>query len=146
MAKYETEGYCPNNDVYHFSYSEECENLLRRNLAGLWSIIGSSVVCIAESKDQSVNTDAVYKMFTTDPVAEVLMTEIIKYNANADKIAVRQIHGGACNTQYFSDIQKTLAETKNPKLVLRSGSEFAVIISEADYGIDVHFWYLPCCW
>jgi hypothetical protein len=138
MAKYENEGYCP------------CQNVDLsgdNRLAGLWSLICSSVVY---EKEDAVNcapdTATCDKIFSTDSIAYDVLSAIVKKNVNADKILVHQLHNSSCTRQCTSDIQKTLAEVTNPQLIAHTGSNFIVIIADASYGIDVWVWDLASCW
>ena len=138
MAKYENEGYCPCQWV-------DLSGDYR--LAGLWSLIGTSIVYEKEdAKKCSPDTNTCDKIFSTDPIAYDVLSAIVKKNVNADKILVHQLHNGACNMQCTSDIQKTLAEVTNPQLIAHAGSNFIVIIADASYGIDVWVWDLASCW
>lgn len=137
MAKFENEGYCPCQWVDLTSDAR---------LLGLWSLIGASVVYeTQDSKKCEPDTEACNKAFSTDPIAYDVLSAIVKKNANADKILVHQLHNGACNTQSTTDIQKVLTESTNPQLVLHAGSNFAVIVADADHGIDVWIWDLGSC-
>ena len=136
MAKYENEGYCPSQWV---DLSKD------KRLYGLWSLIGASVVY--ESKaDISPDTSTCDQIFSTDPISYDVLAKIVRKNVNADKILVHQIYNGASNMQCTSDIQKILSEATNPQLILHAGSNFAVIIADAAYGIDVWVWDLKSCW
>ena len=138
MAKYENEGYCPCQWVDLSSDNR---------LAGLWSLIGSSVVYEKEDAVKCTpDTATCDKIFSTDSIAYDVLSAIVKKNVNADKILVHQLHNGACNMQRTSDIQKTLAEVTNPQLIAHAGSNFIVIIADASYGIDVWVWDLTSCW
>lgn len=138
MAKFESEGYCPCQWV---NLTEDAR------LVGLWSLIGPSVVYEKEDAVKCTpNTEKCDQIFSTDPIAYDVLSAIVKKNANADKILVHQLHNGACNTQRVSDIQKILAEVKNPQLIAHAGSDFVVIIADASHGIDVWVWDLTCCW
>lgn len=137
MAKYENEGYCPQQWVDLTSDAR---------LIGLWSLIGGSVVYESQdSKKCEPDTTSCNKVFSSDPIAYDVLSAIVTHNVKAEKILVHQLHNGACNTQSISDIQKILAEATNPQLVLHAGSNFAVIVADADHGIDVWIWDLTSC-
>ncbi len=141
MAKYENEGYCPNNSVGHL-IDESNDS----RLGGLWSIIGSSVVYEKEDAVKCTpDYDTCNQAFGSDPIAYDLLSAIIRKNAKADKILVRQLHNGGCNVQSITDIQKVLGETTNPQLIVCASSNFAVIIADAEYGLDVWIWALTSC-
>lgn len=133
MAKYENEGYCPNQWV---------DLTGDTRLEGLWSLIGPSVVY---ENAKSLDTNACDKIFSTDPIAYDVLSAIIRKNANAAKILVHQLYNGSSNTQCTSDIQKTLSEVTNPQLIAYPGSNFIVIIADASHGIDVWVWDLARC-
>ena len=133
MAKYENEGYCP---CQWIKFSDE-------TLRGLWRMIGSSVVYARESNP---DTEKVDQIFSEDPIARRVLEGIVHKNVNADKILVHQPHTIAANMQAYSDIQKKLMEVKNPELILEAGSKFAVVLADADYGLDVWVWDLENCW
>lgn len=137
MAKFESEGYCPQQWVKLESDSR---------LIGLWSLIGGNVVYEKQdSKKCEPDTATCNKVFSTDPIAYDVLSAIVTQNVKAEKILVHQLHNGACNTQAVSDIQAILAEATNPQLVLHAGSNFAVIVADADHGIDVWVWDLNSC-
>ncbi len=138
MAKYEDEGYCP---------CQWLEFTADNRLAGLWSLIGYSVVYEKEDAVKCTpDTATCDKAFSSDPIAYDVLSAIVKRNVNADKILVHQLHNGAVNTQRISDIQKTLAEATNPQLIAHAKSNFIVIIADASYGIDVWVWDLSSCY
>lgn len=137
MAKFENEGHCPCIWVPK-TWDETTDS----RLVGLWSLIGSSIVY---SNDGDPDTTQCDEMFGVDVIAYDLLSAIIKKNVNANKILVHQLRNGACNTQKTSDIQKTIVESKNPELVMHAGSNFAVVLADADYGIDLWVWDLRTC-
>lgn len=137
MAKYENEGYCPCQVVDLTSDNR---------LVGLWSLIGPSVVYEKEDAVKCApDTNTCNKIFSTDPIAYDVLSAIVKKNVNADKILVHQLHGGSCNMQRMSDIQKILTEKANPVLIAHAGSDFIVVITDASYGIDIWVWDLVKC-
>ncbi len=145
MAKFENEGWCPNNTV--------CRNLLGaedNRLLGLWSIIGPSVVCARADQEQiDVDTEAVNEMFTSDPIAYRLMQSIITYSHKMDKIRIFQSHKDGCNNmQNFRGVLETIQKARNPFLVVENRSRFAVIItgSEDETIVDLYVWDLANCW
>lgn len=134
MAKYENEGYCPCSWVDLTSDSR---------LVGLWSLVGASVVYEKEDAVKcSPVTTACDQIFSTDPIAYNVLSAIVKKNVNAEKILVHQLHNGACNMQKTSDIQKVMSEVTNPQLIVSAGSNFVVILADAEYGLDVWVWDL----
>ncbi len=142
MAKFEHEGYCPCVWVPK-TWDETTDN----RLIGLWSIIGASIVYENQDANKcSPDTNACDQIFGVDSISYDVLSGIIRKNANADKILVHQPHNGACNTQKVSDIQKVLGQVKNPELIVHAGSNFAVILSDADYGMDVWVWDLRSSW
>lgn len=145
MAKYEAEGYCPEKDVWDFLDKENATDD-RRALAGLWSIICESIVYPQNILTGTIDKDTVVRIFTSDSIAPKLMTDIVKYNANASKIRIKQPRICLGNhNQCLYDIQKKLGETKNPQLVLAAGSNYAVIIAETEgteNELDVYVWDL----
>lgn len=132
MAKFENEGYCPCTPVSMSKYTDV-------RIAGLWSLIGPSIVY--ETKDDP-DTPACDQIFSTDVIAYDVLSAIVRKNVNADKIKVRQLHNGGCNVQKTSDIQKVLGEVVNPQLIVHAGSDFVVILADAEYGLDVYVWDL----
>lgn len=149
MARFENEGFCPNNTVAR--RIAEAENSDTR-LVGLWSLIGSRVVCTNVKDGPQVNSNAVDEMFSTDPIAFHLMKALLEYDIHADRISVRQFFSGACNTQAYDDIQETICaltkEDKHPKLVIYSQSRFACIIAKSELAatIDLIVWDMSACW
>lgn len=141
MAKYEKEGYCPFDTVNSALHLEGSD----RRLVGLWSLIGPSVVCIDEPNGLQVDYNAVINMFSDDHIAFPLMEKIVRYNANAKKIAVKQIRYDDRGKQYYSDIQRILTNASNPQLVMQIGSCYIAIITAVDYGIDLYFWDMKYC-
>lgn len=138
MAKFENEGYCPYNFVTEWISKND------NSLFGLWSLIGDSIVY--EKKEASViNVENFNKVFSEDIIACDLITSIIKRNANAEKILVRQFYNLFCCTQNISDIPKVLAQVTNPELILHAGSNFAVILADTSYGMDIWVWDLNNC-
>ena len=39
--------------------------------------------------------------------------------------------------QKVSDIQKILSEAVNPELIVHAGSNFAIVLAEAEHGLDL---------
>lgn len=142
MAKFENEGYCPDTWVLQ-SWDENTD----KRLIGLWSLIGDSIVYEKEDEHKCApNSVACNQIFSTDVIAYDLLSAIVKKNANADKIKVRQLHNGACDNQNASDIQKVMDEVTNPEIVVHAGSDFVVILADAEYGLDVWVWDLRITW
>ena len=142
MARYESEGYCPNIWVPK-KWNEETD----MRLAGLWSIFGANVVYAKKDENKcSPDTEKCDEMFANDPIAFDLMTAIVRFNAVAEKILIHQLHNGASNTQKISDIQLIMGKAEKPQLVVKAGSNFAVVLAEASYGIDLWVWDLRTCW
>jgi len=142
MAKFENEGYCPCIWVPR-TWDENTDT----RLIGLWSLVGASIVY--EERDENnccPDTVACDEIFGTDVIAYNVLSAIIKKNATADKIKVRQLRSGECNTQKTSDIQKVMGEVTNPELVVRAGSNFVVLLADAEYGLDVWVWDLRITW
>ena len=142
MSKFEEEGFCP----YILVPKTWNENTDTR-LSGLWSIVGASIVYEKRDKYNHVlSIEACNQIFGTDVIAYDVLSAIIKKNATADKIKVRQLRSGECNTQKTSDIQKVMGEVTNPELVVRAGSNFVVLLADAEYGLDVWVWDLRITW
>ncbi len=143
MAKFETEGYCPCIWVPRM-WNENTDN----RLSELWSIIGSSIVYEKEDEHKcNPNTESCDEVFGKDVIAYDVMSAIVKKNAAADKILVHQLHDGkSCTTQSHLDIQKVLIKAENPELIVHAGSNFVVILADADYGLDVWIWDLRFTW
>lgn len=137
MAKYENEGYCPNNYVADWLIKENS------SLFGLWNIIGNSIVY--EDKSSIINIEQFNKIFTEDVISTDLITSIIKKKPTAEKILVRQFCNLSCCTQKISDIQKVMKQAIDPELVLHAGSDFAAILADSDYGMDIWVWDLNNC-
>lgn len=139
MAKFENEGYCP-----YIWVQKKWDKNTDTRLIGLWSLVGASIVYEKEDEHKCTpDTAACDQIFGTDVIAYDVLSAIIKKNATADKIKVRQLHnGGACNTQKTSDIQKVMGEVTNPELVVHAGSNFVVLLADAEYGLDVWVWDL----
>lgn len=142
MAKYENDGYCPNIWVPKkwTKDSDPC-------LFGLWSLVGDSIV-YTHDPEPACNPDinTCDKVFSTDPIAVNLLTAMVRKNVNADKILVHQIFNGGCNKQSNKDIGKVLGTSKNPEIITAPKSEFLVVLSDADYGMDVWIWDLNSTW
>ena len=139
MAKFENEGYCPNIWVPK-NWDENTDN----RLAGLWSIIGPSIVY--EMKDETkspIDYAACDQIFGTDVIAYDVLTAIIRKNANATKIKVNQLHNGS--TQKTTDILNVMSKVSNPVLVVHAKSNFVVVLADAEYGIDLWVWDLRTC-
>lgn len=142
MAKFENEGYCPCIWVPK-TWDENTDT----RLIGLWSLVGASIVYEKEDEHKCTpDTAACNQIFGTDVIAYDVLSAIIKKNATSDKIKVRQLHNGACNTQKTSDIQKVMGEVTNPELVVHAGSNFVVLLADAEYGLDVWVWDLRTTW
>lgn len=142
MAKFESEGYCPCIWVPK-TWDENTDT----RLIGLWSLVGASIVYEKEDENKCTpDTAACDQIFGTDVIAYDVLSAIIKKNANADKIKVHQLHNGACNTQKTSDIQKVMEQVTNPELVVHAGSNFVVLLADAEYGLDVWVWDLRTTW
>ncbi len=144
MAKFESEGYCPNNNVGEALSKENAD----KRLIGFWSMIGPSVVYTTDTEGCDPNTIMVNQIFCDDKIAYRLLTTIIKTNPNVDKVLVHQIFKGACNTQRYADIQDCLMaeEHKGAKLIIEYESNFAVVLHESsDSQIDLYVWDLTAC-
>ena len=142
MAKFEHEGYCPCIWV-PMTWDENTDP----RLIGLWSLVGASIVYEMEDEYKCpIDTEACNKVFGIDVIAYDVLSAIIKKKSNADKIKVHQLHNGACNRQKTSDIQKVMEEVTNPELVVHAGSNFVVLLADADYGLDVWVWDLCSSW
>lgn len=143
MAKFENEGYCPCIRVPK-TWDENTDT----RLIGLWSLVGDSIVY--ENKDDlecTPNAEACNQMFGTDVIAYDVLSAIIKKNATADKIKVLQLHDGDITyAQETSDIQKVMGEVTNPELVVHAGSNFVVLLADAEYGLNVWVWDLRTTW
>lgn len=138
MAKFESEGYCPYSWVQK-TWDESTD----KRIIGLWSLVGASIVC--ESQDETeciIDSEVIDQIFGTDVIAYDVLCAIVKKNASADKIKVRQLHSGGCKTQKTSDIIKVISEVTNPELVVHAGSNFVLLLADADYGLDVWVWDL----
>ena len=139
MAKFENEGYCPDIWVPK-NWDENTDS----RLAGLWSIIGPSIVY--ETKDEikaPIDYAACDQIFGTDVIAYDVLTAIIRKNANAPKIKVNQLHNGS--TQKTTDILNVMSKVSNPVLVVHAKSNFVVVLADAEYGIDLWVWDLRTC-
>ena len=142
MAKFENEGYCPCIWVPK-AWDENTDP----RLIGLWSLVGASIVYEKVDKYNHIpNAAACDQIFGTDVIAYDVLSAIIKKNATADKIKVRQLRSGEGNNQKTSDIQKVMGEVTNPELVVRAGSNFVVLLADAEYGLDVWVWDLRITW
>ena len=140
MAKFENEGYCP-CDWVPKTWDENTDT----RLIGLWSLVGASIVYEMEDENRyTPDTAACDEIFGTDVIAYDVLAAIIKKNATAYKIKVRQLHNGA--TQKTSDIQKVMGKVTNPELVVHAGSNFVVLLADAKYGLDVWVWDLRTTW
>ncbi len=151
MAKYENEGYCPGAGPGLFYSHPEVLNQKQR-LIGLWSLFGSTVVCQdIDERGCHLDTQAVHEMLTVDPMAEVIMTAIVKYNSGAEKVLIKQDHTDGClNMQSQGMILKRLIElnSQNPQLIVAAASNFAAILchgKEDPNTTEVWFWDLENC-
>lgn len=142
MAKWENDGYCPNIWVPK-TWDEATDS----RIVGLWSLVGPSMVY---EKEDSVScepdTSRCDRIFGADPISYDVLSAIVKKNVRADKIIIKQLHNGACNTQKLSDIQKVLSNSVNPELIVHAGSNFVVVLADAEYGLDLWVWDLTTCW
>ena len=109
-------------------------------LVGLWSLIGASVVFSKEVPNMY------QQVFDTDPIAYDVLASIVKKNVNADKILVRQMCNGNCNMQSITDMHRVVKEAKNPQLIVHAGSNFLVILADAEYGMDVWILDVSSCY
>ncbi len=104
----------------------------------IWSIIGPRVVCS--------DPDDIYPvvdMFAKDPISYCLMTQINRYDVFAKKILIKKTQSDEHSAQHFKDISKMLNDSKkNPQLVIFARSRYAIILTEAEYGIDLYYWNL----
>lgn len=122
MAKYETEGYCPQNSVW-MELSKRGESVLQ----SLWDMFGSSVLCQKDLK----NTERVIEMFSKDPIAERLMKAVILLRAEKqmDKVVICDNIGST--TEAYSVIEKTFKtelENHEVRLVAEAKSNFIVLL------------------
>lgn len=141
MAKFENEGYCPCIWVPK-TWTEETSSCL----SGLWSLVGGSIVYEMEDELHCTpDTASCDQIFGTDVIAYDVLSAIVKKNVNADKILVHQLHNGTCGTQKVSDIQKVMSKVTNPELVVHAGSNFVVVLADAEHGLDVWVWDLKSC-
>lgn len=149
MAKIEKEGGSwPYFRVLEYLNGENDDTgNIDKRLHGVWPIVGPSIIYEKEDKyKRPLDIVACDQMFSTDVIAYDVLSAIIKKNATADTIKVRQLHDGAFNTQKTSDIQKVMGEVTNPELVVHAGSNFVVILANnAKYGLDVWVWDLRTC-
>lgn len=138
MAKFKNEGYCPSIWVPK-TWDENTD----KRLIGLWYLVGDSIVYEMEDEyNYPLDTTACDEIFGADVIAYDVLSAIVKKNVAADKIKVRQLHNGAYNTQKTSDIQKILRKSINPLLIVHVGSNFIVVLADAEYGLDVWVWDL----
>ena len=144
MARYEQDGYCPFNGVTNYCFSKEGQDHGHEWHYGLWRVFGPNVVFASKKANGSDDDAKCESAFTTDPIAEDLMMGIIRANANASKIQVRQLHNGAKNTQKMADVQKVLAEATAPKLIAKAGSHYLAIIDSNGEELVVWLWDLDC--
>lgn len=119
MEKFETEGWVP----------KTWGDGIDKRINGLWSIVEKSIVY-----KKGCNPD-VCEVFGIDIVSYDVLSAIVKKNVNAEKIVVRECH---C----LSDIQKILSEAGNPELIVHAGSNFAIVLAEAEHGLDLWVWDL----
>lgn len=138
MAKYEKEGYCPSAWVPK-AWNENSD----KRLIGLWNLVGDSIVYVEEREHNCTpDSAACNQAFGTDAIAYDLLSAIIRKNANADKIAVYQLRSKSCNKQALSDIYRVMKRSTSPELVLHTASNFAAVLADATYGMDVWIWDL----
>lgn len=143
MAKYENLGFCPNNYVTGFYFSQAGKDYGKPWLYGMWRLFGGAVVFEPKDlRDCDIDVEVCKTIFTSDPIAESIMSAIIRKDVNAEKILVKQLHGGACNTQHLEDIQKVLVEVDEPQLIIAPGSRFSAIIAKNNEGLDLWVWDL----
>ena len=119
MAKYENEGYCPAIWV-PTTWTDETDP----RLIGLWSIVSSSIVYEKNSNYQTASKE----IWGSDPISYDLLAAMIRKNPCAEKILVHQSD---------LEIMKVFSEVTSPELVLHAGSNFAIILADARYGMDV---------
>lgn len=138
MAKYENEGYCPANWVPK-AWNEDSD----KRLIGLWSLVGDSIVYVEEHEHHCTpDSAACNQAFGTDAIAYDLLAAIVRKNVKAKKIAVYQLHGKSSNKQDLADIFKVMKRGTNPELVLHPASNFAAVLADTTYGMDVWIWDL----
>lgn len=142
--------YRPFEDIFKILRSPRTQTDSR--LTKLWTDYIGEKITIDTSETTNIGTllQKVSAMFSTDPIAYRLMTEIILYKRDFEKIIVKQDYS-QINSDATSNLIRMftfLKETaKNPVIVLESESKFAAIIStnpENESIIDVHFWELSC--
>lgn len=126
MAKYEQEGYCPQNSVWR-ELSKQGEIVLQ----SFWEMFGSSVVCQSDVE----NVEHIIEMFSKDPIAGRLMKAIILLRAEKqlDKVVVCDDVGS--KTEVYSVIQESFkAELKehDVKLVVEEKSRFVVLLFDEE--------------
>lgn len=138
MSRYEKEGYCPGAWVPKL-WDETSD----KRLIGLWSLIGDSVVYIEEHEHNCTpDSAACNQAFGKDIIAYDLLAAIVRKNVNARKIAVYQLHSESVNRQDIADIYKVMKKSNNPELVLHPASNFAAVLADTAYGMDVWIWDL----
>ena len=138
MAKYENEGYCPSAWVPK-TWNENSD----KRLIGLWSLVGDSIVYVEEHEHHCTpDSAACNQAFGTDAIAYDLLAAIVRKNVNEKKIAVYQLHSESDNKQALSDIHKIMKRSTSPELVLHPASNFAAVLADTTYGMDVWIWDL----
>ncbi len=107
-----------------------------------FSIVGDQIVFRREAEDDSIemnewDKEFCRKIFCKDPMASELLNCIVLKNVNANQIVIKRINGDIGST--FTQL---LDKGLNPDYVLDADSSFAVILTDADYGMDVLVWEL----
>ena len=130
MAKYEDEGYCPATDV-----QDKLSKHDNQSLYGLWNLFKDSVVYEKEDcLHHPLNPEVCNDVFSYDPISAKVLETIVRTNVNAEKILVHQLYE---YDDFLFEIKELVCNSSNSKLILAPGSNFAVVISDAPYGLDV---------
>lgn len=90
----------------------------------------------------------VTEMFSTDPIAQKLKCEILRYNPKLHRINIELCYTrGFKGKQYINDIWLALAnhKTQKPTLLVENGSKYALIMVKKDFEdpvINLYMWDL----
>ena len=136
MARYENEGYCPNQWL-HFDDTTD------KRLIGLWAVVGPNVVYDMSKEDKCPPyTDTTDRVFDTDPVAFRVLKTIAEFGGIVKKVVVHQVHNGAMNIQSLTDVYPIMQDLETPRLIAASSGKFLVVVGTKGETVQVYIWDL----
>lgn len=124
MARYENEGFCPNNTVR--TILEGRIGTSNRILFCKWLEFGDRVV--APNCKLEYEMDEIVKLFTIDTIALPLMTTLSEKAADAEKITVKVDYFEPMDTYRNKAIENVVRSNPSATLVLARYSELAIVV------------------